>query len=188
MLNLEKGGRLNLEKEEPGLKRIRIGLGWNVNATDTGTDFDLDASVFMLGANGRCPTEKFVVFYNNKLSQDGSVQHSGDNRTGSGSGDDETVTVDLKKVSPLIEKIAVVVTIHEADVRRQNFGQVNNAYIKIYNDETGKEIAKYDLTEDFCRETAIEFGQIYKKDGEWRFAAVGQGYNDGLKGFEGRYC
>jgi len=187
-INLSKGERINLAKEAPGLKNAGIGLGWDINATDTGTAFDLDASVFMLGANGKIPGEKYFVFYNNKESPNGSVQHLGDSRTGEGQGDDETVLVDLSKVDSSVEEIVLVVTIHEAETRRQNFGQVRNAFIRIYDTITGTEVTKYDLDEDFSRETAIEFGRLYKKDGEWRFQAVGQGYNTGLQSFVDKYA
>lgn len=187
MLNLEKGGRLNLSKEAPGLKTVRFGLGWDANNTDTGADFDLDASIFMLGANGKCPRDEFVVFYNNLKSFDGAVVHSGDERTGSTVGDDETIRATLDKVDASIERMAIVVTIHEARERKQNFGQVRNAYIKLYDDTTGKEIAKYDLSEDFSNETAVTFGELYRKNGEWKFLAVGTGYNNGLLGYEEMY-
>lgn len=187
-INLEKGGRINLSKEAPGLKSAGIGLGWDTNATDTGAAFDLDASVFMLGANAKIPSEKYFVFYNNKESPDTSVVHLGDSRTGEGFGDDETVTVDLTKVDPGVQEIVFVVTIHEAESRRQNFGQVRNAFIRIYDTTTNTEVTKYDLDEDFSRETAVEFGRLYKKDGEWRFQAVGQGYNSGLQSFVDKYA
>ena len=186
-INLEKGGRINLSKEAPGLKNAGIGLGWDINATDTGGAFDLDASVFMLGANAKIPNEKYFVFYNNKESPDSAVIHLGDSRTGEGFGDDETVTVDLTKVDPAVQEIVFVVTIHEAESRRQNFGQVRNAFIRIYDTTTNTEVTKYDLDEDFSRETAVEFGRLYKKDGEWRFQAVGQGYNSGLQSFVDKY-
>ncbi|WP_449420930.1 TerD family protein [Phormidium nigroviride] len=187
-INLSKGERINLSKEAPGLKNAGIGLGWDLNATDTGAAFDLDASVFMLGANGKMPGEKYFVFYNNKESPNGSVKHLGDSRTGEGQGDDETVLVDLSKVDASVEEIVFVVTIHEAETRRQNFGQVRNAFIRIYDTTTSTEVTKYDLDEDFSRETAIEFGRLYKKDGEWRFQAVGQGFNAGLQSFVDKYA
>lgn len=186
-INLEKGGRINLAKEAPGLKSAGIGLGWDTNSTDTGTAFDLDASVFMLSATAKIPSEKYFVFYNNKESPDGSVKHLGDSRTGEGANDDETVTVDLTKVDPSVLEIVFVVTIHEAESRRQGFGQVRNAFIRIYDTTTNVEVTKYDLDEDFSRETAMEFGRLYKKDGEWRFQAVGDGYNAGLQSFVDKY-
>ena len=187
-INLSKGERINLSKEAPGLKKASIGLGWDVNVTDTGADFDLDASVFMLGANGKIPADEYFVFYNNLKSPDGSVESMGDSRTGQGEGDDETIKVDLSKVDSGITEMLFVVTIHEADKRRQNFGQVRNSFIRIYDEETQEEITKYELEEDFSRETALEFGRLYKKDGEWRFQAVGQGYNEGLQNFVDKYA
>jgi len=186
-INLGKGERINLSKEAPSLKKVGVGLGWDTNQTDTGYDFDLDASVFMLGAAGKIPSEKYFVFYNNLNSPDGSVKHTGDNLTGQGDGDDETVLVELSKVDGAINELVFVVTIHEAESRRQNFGQVRNAFIRLYDQETGKEVAKYELDEDFSRETALEFGRLYKKDGQWRFQAVGQGFNTGLQGFVEKY-
>ena len=186
-INLGKGERINLSKEAPSLKKIGVGLGWDTNASDTGTDFDLDASVFMLGANGKIPNEQNFVFYNNLVSPDGSIKHAGDNLTGDGDGDDETVFVELAKVNADITELVFVVTIHEAEKRKQNFGQVRNAFIRLYDQETNKEVAKYELDEDFSKETAIEFGKLYKKEGQWRFQAVGQGYNAGLQGFVDQY-
>lgn len=188
MINLEKGSRINLQKEAPGLKKVYIGLGWDPNTTDTGKDFDLDASVFMLGANGKIPNDKYFIFYNNLKSVDGSVEHLGDNLTGGGNGDDETVKIDLDKVSNDITDIVFVVSIYDAEARKQNFGQVRNSFIRIYDPVTNNVIAKYDLEEDFSSEKSIEFGRLYKKDGEWRFQAVGQGYNDGLAGFTKKYA
>ncbi|WP_413164054.1 TerD family protein [Capilliphycus salinus ALCB114379] len=187
-INLSKGERINLSKEAPGLKTAGIGLGWDINATDTGAAFDLDASVFMLGGNGKIPNEKYFVFYNNLQSPDDSVKHLGDSRTGEGGGDDETIQIDLTKVEAAVQEIIFIVTIHEADTRRQNFGQVRNSFIRIYDETTQQEIAKYELEEDFSRETALEFGRLYKKDGEWRFQAVGEGYNSGLQNFVDKYA
>ncbi|NJK38973.1 MAG: TerD family protein [Oscillatoriales cyanobacterium RM2_1_1] len=186
-INLKKGDRISLTKEAPGLTQAKVGLGWDVNATDTGSAFDLDVSVFMLGANGKIPDERYFVFYNNLQSLDGSVQSMGDSRTGEGSGDDETITVDLPKVNSAIQEMLFVVTIHEAETRRQNFGQIRNAYIRIDDAMTQSEVVLYDLDEDFSRETAVEFGRLYMKDGEWRFQAVGQGYNSGLASFVEKY-
>ena len=187
-INLSKGERVNLSKESPGLTQAGIGLGWDINTKDTGSGFDLDASVFMLGNNGKIPAEQYFVFYNNLTSPDGSVQHSGDSRTGEGSGDDELIQIDLAKVDQVIQEVLFVVTIHEADARRQNFGQVRNSFIRIYDTTTELEIAKYELEEDFSRETALEFGRLYRKDNDWRFQAVGQGYNSGLQGFVDKYA
>jgi tellurium resistance protein TerD len=186
-INLSKGERINLSKEAPSLKKVGVGLGWDTNSTDTGADFDLDASVFLLGANGKIPSEKHFVFYNNLTSPDGGVKHTGDNLTGEGDGDDETLYVELGKVDAAINELVFVVTIHEAEKRRQNFGQVRNAFIRLYDQDTHKEVAKYELDEDFSKETAIEFGKLYKKDSQWRFQAVGQGYNSGLQGFVDKF-
>ncbi len=186
-INLSKGGRIDLAKEAPSLTKVGIGLGWDTNSTDTGVDFDLDASVFMVNQSGKIPQELYFVFYNNLKSPDGAVEHTGDNRTGMGDGDDETINVNLSKVDGSILELIFVVTIHEAKSRGQNFGQVRNAYIRLYNQESGAEIAKYELDEDFSSETAIEFGSLYKKDGSWRFKAVGSGYSAGLQGFVDKY-
>lgn len=186
-INLSKGERISLSKEAPGMKKAVAGLGWDVNVSDTGSDFDLDVSVFMLGANEKIPQEKYFVFYNNLKSPDDSVESMGDSRTGKGEGDDEAVHVDLLKVDSTIEQIVFVVTIYEADKRRQNFGQVRNSYIRISDEETQQEIAKYELEEDFSRETAIEFGKFYRKDEEWKFHAVGEGFNTGLQSFVEKY-
>lgn len=186
-INLTKGERINLSKEAPGMKKAGVGLGWDVNATDTGSQFDLDVSVFMLGENGKVPNEKYFVYYNNLESSDGAVMSSGDDRTGEGGGDDETIRVELSKVDAAIQEIIFVVTIYEAEARRQNFGQVRNSFIRIYDEETQTEVTRYELDEDFSRETALEMGRLYKKDGEWRFQAVGQGYNSGLEAFVSQY-
>lgn len=186
-INLEKGGRINLSKDVPALKRVRLGLGWDANAFDSGKDFDLDASVFICKANGeghpKLISDQYFVFYGNLVSPDGGVTHKGDNRTGITTGDDENIIVDLKKLAPEVEEISFVVTIYEAPERRQNFGQVKNSYIKLYDDESGKEVAKYSLEEDFSTETAVQFGSLYKKDGAWLFKAVGAGYKKGLADF-----
>ena len=182
-VNLTKGGRISLNKEAPGLKKILIGLGWDTNASDTGADFDLDASVFLLDSNAKVANEKDFVFYNNLSSSDGSVVHTGDNRTGEGDGDDESIKIDLSKISSSIKEIAIVVTIHEAAQRKQNFGMVRNAFIRLVNDETNTEIVRYDLEEDYSTETGLLFGRLYFKDNEWKFSAVGTGYKEGLDGF-----
>jgi len=185
-ISLSKGGNVSLSKNEPGLKRILIGLGWDARSTD-GADFDLDASAFMLGANGKVPNEKAFIFYNNLTSVDGSVEHTGDNKTGSGDGDDEAVKVNLDLVPADVQTVAVTVTIHDAEGRKQNFGQVKNAFIRIVNDETDKEIARYDLSEDYSTETAMIFGEIYRHSGDWKFRAVGQGYSGGLAAMCAQY-
>ena len=178
-ISLNKGGRLSLDKEAPGLKKVLIGLGWDARATD-GADFDLDASAFMLNASGKVRSDTDFIFYNQLKSTCGSVQHTGDNLTGAGEGDDETIMVDLARVPAEVQKITFTVTIHEADQRRQNFGQVQNAYIRVVNAETNVEVARYDLAEDASTETAMIFGELYRHGNEWRFSAVGQGYAGGL--------
>lgn len=182
-INLQKGQRIGI-----GLQKVGVGLGWDPN-TSSGYEFDLDASAFMLGDNQKLPADEFFVFYNNQTSLDGAVESSGDDRTGGNSdgGDDETLTIDLAKVDPRVKEIIFTVTIHEADVRRQNFGQVHNSYIRIYNEVTGEDIAKYDLDEDFSIETAVEFGRLYKRNGEWKFEAMGRGYKGGLQFFLDKY-
>jgi tellurium resistance protein TerD len=184
-VNLVKGQKISLSKD--GLSKVRLGLGWNPNVTDTGSDFDLDASVFMIDESGKVPAEKFFVFYNNTTSEDGAVVHHGDNRTGEGEGDDEVIEVDLSKVDERIVEILFVVTIYEAEERKQNFGQVSNSYIRIVNMENDTEFAKYELDEDFSVETAVEFGKLYKKNGEWKFQAIGTGYKSGLQAFVDKY-
>lgn len=178
-VSLAKGGNVSLSKEEPGLSRVLIGLGWDVRLSD-GADFDLDASAFLLGDNGRVRRDEDFVFYNNLQSADGSVEHTGDNRTGEGDGDDEAIRVVLPRVPAAVQRIAVAVTIHDGEARRQSFGMVANAFIRVVNDETGREIARYDLAEDASTETALIFGEVYRRDGEWKFRAVGQGYRGGL--------
>ena len=182
-VNLSKGGRVSLSKEAPELSKILVGLGWDTNTSDTGAEFDLDASAFLVGASGKVENEKNFVFYNNLVSADGSVVHTGDNRTGEGDGNDESIKIDLAKISPNVKEIDIVVTIHEAAARRQNFGMVRNSFMRIVDERSGKEIARYDLEEDFSTETAVSFGKIYFKDNESRFAANGSGFKDGLAGF-----
>ena len=181
-ISLSKGGRLSLSKEAPGLSKIQVGLGWDERATD-GSEYDLDASVFLLNETGKVRTDKDFVFYSNLKAINGAVEHMGDNLTGGGDGDDEMVKINLKQMeteAPDVVKISVVVTIHDAEARKQNFGQVNNAFIRIVNQDDNKEIVRFDLTEDYSMETAIIFGEVYYKSGEWRFTAVGQGYAGGL--------
>lgn len=184
MINLEKGQRIEI-----GLQKIAVGLGWDANCS-TGADFDLDASAFMLNANGKLPADEFFVFYNNQKSPDNAVESSGDDLTGGNSdgGDDETLSVDISKIDPRVEQIIFTVTIHKADERHQNFGQVHNSYIRIYNEINNEEIARYDLDEDFSLETAIEFGRLYKRNGAWKFEAMGIGYNGGLQYFVNKYA
>jgi tellurium resistance protein TerD len=178
-ISLSKGGNISLSKTDPSLTRMVVGLGWDQRETDGG-DFDLDASVFMLNGTGRCRRDEDFIFYNNMRSSEGAVEHTGDNRTGEGEGDDEQVRVDLSKMPADVDKLAVTVTIHDADARRQSFGQVQNAFIRVVNDESGAEIVRYDLSEDYSTETAMIFGEIYRHGAEWKFRAVGQGYAGGL--------
>jgi tellurium resistance protein TerD len=178
-ISLNKGGRLSLNKEAPGLTKVLVGLGWDARATD-GSAFDLDASAFLLNADGKVRSEADFIFYNQLKSACGSVEHTGDNLTGAGEGDDEVIKVDLSRVPAEVQKIAFTVTIHEADARKQNFGQIGNAYIRVVNADNNTEITRYDLAEDASTETAMIFGELYRHSGEWRFTAVGQGYNGGL--------
>jgi tellurium resistance protein TerD len=178
-VSLSKGGNVSLSKESPGLKDILVGLGWDVRATD-GSDFDLDASAFLLKGDGKVRGDNDFIFYNNLRTSDGSVEHTGDNRTGVGDGDDEAIKIALDKMSQDVQKIAVTVTIHDAESRRQNFGMVSNAFIRIVNQADNKELARFDLSEDMSTETAMVFGEIYRHGSEWKFKAVGQGYAGGL--------
>lgn len=179
-VSLTKGQKVSLTKGNPGLKNVVVGLGWDTNAYDSGADFDLDASAFLLGATGKVADSADFVFYGNLKHASGSVQHMGDNLTGEGEGDDEQIKVDLSLVPTSISKIAFTATIYDAEARRQNFGQVSNAYIRIYNEQTNEELLRYDLGEDFSIETAIVFGELYKNNGEWKFNAIGSGYQGGL--------
>jgi len=178
-VSLSKGGNVSLSKEAPGLSNILIGLGWDVRVSD-GNDYDLDASVFLLNVTGKVRSDADFIFYNNLKSVDGSVEHTGDNRTGEGDGDDEVLKVALDDLPAEIERIVVAVTIHEAQARRQSFGQVDNAFIRIVNEATDAEIARYDLSEDASAETAMIFGEVYRRGHEWKFRAVGQGFAGGL--------
>ena len=186
-INLSKGQKVDLTKGNPGLKKIMIGLGWDVNAFDSGTDFDLDAAAFMLSADGKCPSDKEFIFYGNLNHATGAVTHMGDNRTGEGEGDDEQIQIDLSKIPSNIEKIAFTVTIYESDARRQNFGQVSNAFIRIVDESTNTELIRYDLGEDFSIETAVVVGELYKNNGEWKFNAIGSGFQGGLAALCGHY-
>ena len=186
-INLSKGQKVSLTKSNPGLKNIMVGLGWDVNAFDTGADFDLDAAAFMLGSNGKCPTDQEFVFYGNLEHPTGSVIHMGDNRTGEGEGDDEEMQITLPDIPGSIERIAFTVTIYEAEARRQNFGQVSNAYIRIVDQDTNQELIRYDLGEDFSIETAVVVGELYKHNGEWKFNAIGSGFQGGLAALCGHY-
>jgi tellurium resistance protein TerD len=178
-ISLAKGGNISLSKEVPGLEAIKIGCGWDAQALG-GAAFDLDASVFLCGADGKVTKEGDFIFYGNLEGAGGAVVHTGDNLTGQGEGDDEVIMVSLKNMPPELVKAAVVVTIHEAATRSQNFGMVENAFIRIVNAATDVEIARYDLSEDYAVETAVVFGEVYLKNGEWKFKAVGQGSAEGL--------
>ena len=186
-INLSKGQKVDLTKGNPGLKKIMVCLGWDVNAFDSGADFDLDASAFLVGANGKCPTEKEFIFYGNLTHPSEAVKHMGDNLTGEGEGDDEQIEVDLTKIPANVEKIAFTVTIYDAEVRRQNFGQVSNAFIRIVDEVSGKELIHYDLGEDFSIETAVVVGEMYRHNGEWKFNAIGSGFHGGLAALCGHY-
>ena len=186
-INLSKGQKVDLTKGNASLKHIMVGLGWDVNAFDSVADFVLDASAFMCGANGKCPTEKEFIFYGNLEHPSGAVKHQGDNLTGEGDGDDEQIFVDLKAIPESVDKIAFTVTIYEAQERRQNFGQVSNAYIRIVDEDTNQELIRYDLGEDFSIETAIVVGELYRHNGEWKFNAIGSGFQGGLAALCGHY-
>ena len=191
-IQLKKGERFNLSKTSPNLTKVAIALGWEIATELSLSDSnpqscDIDASVFALGADGKIPDERYFVFYNNSQSPDGAIAHSGDNQTGQTQGDDETIYVDLEKVTAAVEEMVFVVTIHDAHAKHQNFSQIRNAFIRLYDRETGSELARYDLTEAFSEETAVEFGRLYKKDAAWRFQAVGQGYKAGLQSFVDKY-
>ncbi len=178
-VSLSKGGNVSLTKEAPGLTAIIAGLGWDVRATD-GTDFDLDASVFILGENGKVRSDADFIFYNNAKSSDGSIEHTGDNRTGEGEGDDEQVKINLAGVPADAKRLVFAVTIHDGEARKQSFGQVQNAFMRVCNQAGGAELARYDLSEDFSTETALIFGEVYRHGEEWKFKAVGQGFAGGL--------
>lgn len=178
-VSLSKGGNISLSKEAPTMKNVLVGLGWDTRSTD-GQDFDLDASSFLLNSAGKVRGDADFIFYNNLKSTDGSVLHTGDNRTGEGDGDDEALKIKLDQIPADVDKIVFVVTIHDATSRRQSFGQVSGAFIRLVNDENRQEVARYDLTEDLSTETAMLFGELYRHNAEWKFRAVGQGYAGGL--------
>lgn len=180
-VNLSKGQKVELTKNNPGLSKIVVGLGWDINRYDGGYDFDLDAAAFLLGANGKVTSDADFVFYNNLKHPSGSVEHMGDNRTGAGEGDDEQILIDLNAVPANIQKIDFTVTIYEADERQQNFGQVSNAYIHVLDETNSRELIRYDLGEDFSIETAMVVGEIYRYQGEWKFNAIGSGFKGGLR-------
>jgi tellurium resistance protein TerD len=181
-INLQKGQRQNINAP-----KFIIGLGWDTNANSTGTDFDLDASIFILNENKKLVADEYFVFYNNLKSPDGSVEHTGDNLTGDGDGDDEQIIIDLSKVNAQVAEICIVVTIHDAETRRQNFGQVRNSFIRVIEAGSNTEVLKYELEEDFSIETAVEFGRIYKREDVWKFEAVGMGMKGGLEDYINRY-
>lgn len=180
MISLAKGQKIDLTKTNPGLTKITVGLGWDTQKYDGGHDFDLDAVAFLLNKEGKAPNEKAFIFYNNLQDESGSVILSGDNRTGEGEGDDEQIKIDLSKVPAEIEKIAITINIHEAAARGQNFGQVSNAYVRVVNDDNNEELLRYDLNEDYSIETGIVAAEIYRHNGEWKFSAVGSGFQGGL--------
>ena len=179
-ISLTKGQKEDLTKNNPGLKNVLVGLGWDINRFDSGSDFDLDASAFLVQENGKVSGDQDFIFYSNLEHPSGAVVHLGDNRTGAGDGDDEQITVDLSKVPENIARIAFTVTIYDAESRRQNFGQVANAFIRLVNADTDEEIVRYDLGEDFSIETAMVVGELYRHNGEWKFNAIGSGYQGGL--------
>jgi tellurium resistance protein TerD len=181
-INLQKGQRENINAP-----KFTIGLGWDTNNSSTGSGFDLDASVFILGENKKIISDSHFIFYNNLKSPDEAVIHTGDNLTGDGDGDDEQVKIDLAKINPAVKEICVVVTIHDAESRKQNFGQVRNSFIRVVDDSNNTEIVKYELEEDFSIETAVEFGRIYNKDGQWKFEAIGVGMKGGLEDYLNKY-
>ncbi|MFJ9691263.1 TerD family protein [Kitasatospora sp. NPDC101183] len=185
-VSLAKGGNVSLSKEAPGLSAVIVGLGWDVRTT-TGADYDLDASALLCNALGKVVSDQHFVFFNNLRSPEGSVEHSGDNLTGGGDGDDEQIKVDLSRVPADVAKVVFPVSIYDADARLQNFGQVRNAFIRILNQANGQELARYDLTEDASTETAMVFGELYRNGAEWKFRAIGQGYASGLRGIATDY-
>ncbi|HOV27329.1 MAG TPA: TerD family protein [Pseudobacteroides sp.] len=180
-ISLVKGQKIDLTKTNPGLTKVIIGLGWDTNRYSGGSDFDLDASAFLLGENGKALRDEDFIFYNNLKGRNDCLIHTGDNRTGEGEGDDEQLIMDFSKVPPEIHKIAITVTIHDAEARRQNFGQVSNAFVRVVNSDTNEEILRYDLAEEFSIETAIVVCEIYRYNGEWKFNAVGSGFQGGLR-------
>ncbi len=182
MIILEKGQRVAVP-----VTKFTVGLGWDVNEDSSDSDFDLDASVFMLGENKHLVADEFFVFYHNLESPDGAAKHTGDNRTGEGDGDDESIKIDLTRIDPRVSELIFVVTIYDAEKHRQNFGQVSNSFIRIYNTENGEEIMRYELEEDFSVETSVEFGRLYRRNGEWRFGAIGQGRKANLADYVAKY-
>jgi tellurium resistance protein TerD len=178
-VTLSKGANVSLSKEAPGLARIVVGLGWDTRSSD-GDAFDLDASAFLLKEDGKVRSDADFIFYNNLKPDGGLIEHTGDNRTGEGDGDDESIKVNLASLPPDIHKVSIVVTIDQAEARHQNFGMVSQSFVRVVNEADGQEIVRYDLSEDFSVETALIFGEIYRHSGEWKFRAVGQGFKGGL--------
>ena len=181
MINLFKGQKVDLTKGKPGLSKLLVGLGWDINKYDGQAAFDLDTAAFLLGPNGKVNSDTDFVFYNNTMHSSGSVQHMGDNRTGAGENDDEVIRLNLASIPSGIDKIDFTVTIHDAEARKQNFGQVSNAYIRVVNEDNGEELIRYDLSEDFSIETAVVVGELYRNSGEWKFSAIGSGFKGGLR-------
>ncbi|WCK57772.1 TerD family protein (plasmid) [Aneurinibacillus sp. Ricciae_BoGa-3] len=183
-MSLAKGGKIDLTKGNPGLDNILVGLGWDVSSLG---EFDLDTEVFLLDASKKVVSSKHVVFYNQQISPDGAVKHHGDNRTGVGQGDDETISIKLSKVSPEVERILFTATIHEANTRRQNFGQVMNAYIRVLDEANGQELVRFDLSEDYSTSISLVVGEVYRHNGEWKFGALGNGSTQDLSGLFAQY-
>ena len=179
-ISLSKGQKVDLTKTNPGLSKVIVGLGWDTNKYDGGKDFDLDTSAFLLGDNGKVGSDSDFIFYNNATGGNGSVVHTGDNRTGAGDGDDEQTNVELNQVPASVQRITFAITIHDAESRNQNFGQVSNAYVRILNGDSNQELIRYDLGEDFSIETALVVGELYRHNGEWKFSAIGSGFQGGL--------
>lgn len=179
-INLAKGQRIDLTKSNPGLTKVIIGLGWDINRYSTGTDYDLDASAFLLHEDGKAKGIEDFVFYNNPKTPNSSVVHTGDNRTGQGDGDDEQIIIDFAAVAPAIQRVGIAVTIHDAQARNQNFGHISNAFVRVVDENNGQEILRYDLGEDFSLETAVVICELYRHGGDWKFQAVGAGFNGGL--------
>lgn len=179
-ISLQKGQKIDLTKGNKGLSKLLIGLGWDINQYDSNSEFDLDASAFIVGTNGKCRKDEDFIFYNNLIGENSCVEHQGDNRTGEGDGDDEVIYINLDSMPKDVDKVAIVVTIFDAEKLNVNFGQVSNAFIRIVDRDTDKELMKFDLGEDFSVETGIVAGEIYRHDNEWKFNAVGMGYSGGL--------
>ncbi len=179
-VSLKKGQKVSITKDNPGLTRLLVGIGWDINRYDTGGQFDLDSVAFLVGENGKVTRQEDFVFFGNLKHPSGGLEHCGDNRTGAGEGDDEVMRIDLSKVPENISRIVFAVTIYDADERRQNFGQIDNAFVRIVDEEKGEEMLRYDLGEDFSIETAAVFGELYRHNGEWKFNAIGSGYQGGL--------